>query len=597
MKVLILSFLLLLSAAVLSEPPAQGVSTGQSITTSVASLKNLNTLLVSAKNDSEIGILLPQKADVLETLFALLRSEMKVLSVEAADTKVLSLLKSRVKLNTEKGNVLAASRDKTKLAEYRVNALMMDYLHYLMDASQSYLSIDTIVDDSQALLLSSEALEKSLVLPDDMSETSISTQLKDNYHAFIVASHRYQDILKYAINDPRKIASVHWFQEFSLLSSISYINHFEIVRAINYRLAPANIDVGGVVLSFIIYFIVYFLSPFIFRYFNRLIESYMTGGNADESHEVLYYGIRQPAKVLLVFFGIYLGTYALFYKTDYRALLESGAFIVFSIIFIWLFFKIIDSFVLVQIQKLAASNIDLRKELFNLGVQAAKGLVIIFFLAMGLNHFGISLTAIMSTLGVGGLAFALAAKDTLSNLFGGVTILIDNVFKMGDWIKVGEQEGTVADIGLRSTTIRTFDNALITIPNSVISVSSVKNWNRRAVGRRIKLNVGVTYECDIQDLRQCVEDIRLMLRRHADIANPDHQHSRKTRNYRLSSKEDTQGIKSTQLVFVDKYSDYSIDIMVYCFSRTVDWEEWLSVKEDVLFNIADIVKNNRLEFA
>jgi len=168
---------------------------------------------------------------------------------------------------------------------------------------------------------------------------------------------------------------------------------------------------------------------------------------------------------------------------------------------------------------------------------------------------------------------------------------------MGDWVCIGDREGTVAEIGLRSTTIRTFDNALVTIPNSNISTSNVMNWNRRSVGRRIKLYVGVTYESNMDDLRRALDSIRGMLKEHPDISNPSHKHISKKRQFRFSSHEDTQGIKSTQLVFMDRYNDFSIDILIYCFSKTVNWAEWLAVKEDVLFKVAEILKNHNLVFA
>ena len=168
---------------------------------------------------------------------------------------------------------------------------------------------------------------------------------------------------------------------------------------------------------------------------------------------------------------------------------------------------------------------------------------------------------------------------------------------MGDWVQIGDVEGTVAEIGLRSTTIRTFDNALITIPNSQVSVASVKNWNRRAVGRRIKMYIGVTYESNMDDIRQALEDIRTMLQEHPGIANPKQKNVVKRRHFRLSSQEDLQGIKTTQLVFLDRFNDFSIDILIYCFSRSVKWEEWLAVKEDVLFKLDEIIKKNNLEFA
>ena len=592
MKVLSFLFILLLSVSVFSAPsPSQ-----KKIEGSIDALKNINSQLSLISSERDINTLLERKIDVLDKLLAQLRLEEEDQLPSANLGRNIDFLESRVKLNKERNNLIAAQRDQIKLAEHRVTLAIKNYLEYLIKVSKNYQSIESIVGRSQHLLDKSRKTGKKIVLPEVSSESSVFFELKGNYQRFKQTNESYQDILKYVISYPRKIASVHWFQEFSLLSAISYINHFNFIRPVNYKLAPFKVDVGGIVLSFIIYFLVYFCYPFIFKFTSWCVENYVIDEKV-EQQEMIYHEIRKPIRALLIFFGLNLGTYAFFYKTDYRSSLEGFSFIVYSILFIWLIFKLIDSLVLVQIQKLSKANIQLRKELFNLGVQTSKGLVVMFFLALGLNHFGISLTAIMSTLGVGGLAFALAAKDTLSNLFGGMTILFDNVFKMGDWVKVGDVEGTVAEIGLRSTTIRTFDNALITIPNSLVSISSVMNWNRRAVGRRIKMYISVTYESDMENLRKGVEDIRNMLKVHPDIANPEHKHASKMRGFKFMSKEDTQGIKSNQLVFVDRYNDFSIDILIYCFTRTVNWAEWLAVKEDVIYKIAEILKNNNLEFA
>lgn len=218
-------------------------------------------------------------------------------------------------------------------------------------------------------------------------------------------------------------------------------------------------------------------------------------------------------------------------------------------------------------------------------------------LTLLLSHLGINITAILSTLGIGGLAFAMAAKDSLSNFFGGLNIMIDRIFKMGDWIKIGDVEGTVVEIGLRSTTVRTFDNALVTMPNSLVSTASVLNWNRRSVGRRIKMHIGVTYESNMDDIRQALEDIKQMLAEHPGIASPKEKDLSKQARNKFLSQEDVHGIKATQLVYLERYNDFSIDILIYCFSKTVNWEKWLEVKQDVLFKIADILEKNNLSFA
>jgi len=586
-------FLLML---IVSFSSFSATSNQKEILDSVEKLKESNAKLLAIDSDESINQLLEEKTIILDVLMAKLRIEPSSQLPAYEVQNELAYLESRISVNTERGNLLAALRDQTKLKAYLANQEIRQFLRYLIESSNSYQTIESIVGRAQTELEANLKKETKLLLPEAAVKGLVFQALQKNHHLFLQATNSYRDILHYVINNPRQIASVHWFQEFSLLSAISYINHFDFVHPINNKLSPFKIDAGGVLLSFVIIFLVYISYPFVFRCSRWCVENHVIDKDV-EHEELIYLEIRRPARTLLVFFGINLGAHALFYKTDYRGSLEGVSFIIYSLLFIWLFFKIIDSVVLVQVEKLASSNKELRKELFNLAVQVIKGLVIIVILAFGLSHFGISLTAIMSTLGVGGLAFALAAKDTLSNLFGGVTILFDNVFRMGDWIKVGDVEGTVAEIGLRSTTVRTFDNALIAIPNSIVSVSSVKNWNRRAVGRRIKMYVGVTYESNMDDIRQALEDIRGMLKNHPDIANPTHKLTSKKRNFKFTSQADTHGIKTTQLVFMDRYGDFSIDILIYCFARTVDWAEWLAVKEDVLFKIAEILQQNNLEFA
>jgi len=589
MRIIVLFLALMMSSSLLADQSPSAIKQ------SVDKLKFINAQFLNA-DEALIDDLLAQKTEVLKLLMQQLKTKNDADLFPSKLNGDPDFLEARISINSGRGNKLAVLRDVNKLKAYKSNQAIRKYLEYLIEASKSYQDIAVIVETSRLKLNLILKQEDELLLPDVEIKGSLFLEVKENHRLFLETNHSYRDILNYVIDHPRQIASIHWFQEFSLLSVISYVNHFDFIHLVNNKLAPFKVDVGGVVLSFLIYFLVYFSYPFVFNCTRWCVENYIIDKEI-ERQELIYLEIRKPIRLLLVFFGINLGTYAFFYKTDYHVSLEGFSFVIYSLIFIWLFFKIIDSIVLVQVEKIASSNKELRKELFNLGVQVVKGLVLLIVLAFGLSHFGISLTAIVSTLGVGGLAFALAAKDTLSNLFGGMTILFDNVFRMGDWIKVGDVEGTVAEIGLRSTTIRTFDNALITIPNSIVSVSSVMNWNRRAVGRRIKMHIGVTYESNMDDIRQALDDIRNMLKSHPGIANPKHKVANKKRSFKFTSQADTHGIKSTQLVFMDRYGDFSIDILIYCFARTVDWVEWLEVKEDVLFKIAVILENNNLEFA
>ena len=158
-------------------------------------------------------------------------------------------------------------------------------------------------------------------------------------------------------------------------------------------------------------------------------------------------------------------------------------------------------------------------------------------------------------------------------------------------------EGHVVEIGLRATTIRTFDNALIAIPNFKLADNDVKNWSRRMMGRRIKMSIGVTYESDMDDIKKALEEIREMLQEHPLLMSEKTEYMNTERQMKLVSKEDLKGIKRQIMVFLDAFESSSINILVYCFSRSVVWNDWHEAKQDVMFKIAEILKRNNLEFA
>ena len=216
-----------------------------------------------------------------------------------------------------------------------------------------------------------------------------------------------------------------------------------------------------------------------------------------------------------------------------------------------------------------------------------------------LSRLGFNVSAIIASLGIGGLAVALATKDILANFFASVMLLFDNSFSQGDWIVCGDIEGTVVEIGLRKTTIRTFDNALIFVPNSKLASDPIRNWNRRKLGRRIRMVLGVEYGSKISQLKKCVDDIKDMLIEHPDIATSEDMGSRLTSRYRqnIVSVDDLAGYKSNLFVVIDELGDSSVNILVYCFSKTIVWGDFLAVKQDVILKIMQIVQNNGLSFA
>ena len=123
---------------------------------------------------------------------------------------------------------------------------------------------------------------------------------------------------------------------------------------------------------------------------------------------------------------------------------------------------------------------------------------------------------ILTGLGIGGLAFALAAKDTLSNLFGSLTVLIDKPFRIGDWVNIGGIEGIIEEVGLRSTRIRTFYDSLITVPNGTLTNVHVDNYGQRR-SRRLNTKIGVQYDTPPERLEAFCEGIRELIRNHLKL--------------------------------------------------------------------------------
>ena len=198
--------------------------------------------------------------------------------------------------------------------------------------------------------------------------------------------------------------------------------------------------------------------------------------------------------------------------------------------------------------------------------------IVIMALLMLVQNLGYSISGLLASLGIGGLAVALAAKDSLSNIFGSLMILLDRPFMLGDWVKVGEMEGTIEEVGFRSTRIRTFAKTQITIPNRTLMNMSIDNFSRMPK-RRIKMTVGVTYATSPAQMRQAVAAIKQLLREHPAID------------------------QDFMLVNFTDFGASSLDIMVYCFTSSTIWNEYLEAREDVCLKIMEVLESLSLEIA
>lgn len=204
----------------------------------------------------------------------------------------------------------------------------------------------------------------------------------------------------------------------------------------------------------------------------------------------------------------------------------------------------------------------------------------IAFVAIGaitvLEIWGIEVTPILAGLGLIGVAVALGAQDLFRNLIAGLLIIGERRLAHGEWIKIdGGVEGTVEAIGFRSTRVRQFDKAPIYVPNSKLSDTAVVNYTRMT-HRRIYWMIGVEYRTTVEQLRRIRDGIETFLLEDDAFAHPP---------------------EVPTFVRIDRFSDSSIDIMVYCFTVTTSWGEWLAIKERLAYRIKSIVEEAGSDFA
>ena len=218
----------------------------------------------------------------------------------------------------------------------------------------------------------------------------------------------------------------------------------------------------------------------------------------------------------------------------------------------------------------------LSKALVTWIIQSLKYLIIFLGSVAVLELWGIKIGPVIAGLGLFGVAVALGAQDLFKNLISGIMILLEKRFHIGDVISVpGHTEGTVEHIGFRSTLIRKFDSTPITIPNYIFAEAPILNYSNRT-NRRINWVIGLEYNSTMDQIKNFTETISNYINNNSNFIVND--------NYK-------------SFVRLDKFNDSSVDILIYCFTSTNDWEKFLKIKEDLALKIKEEVEKIGLGFA
>lgn len=291
--------------------------------------------------------------------------------------------------------------------------------------------------------------------------------------------------------------------------------------------------------------------------------------------DVLLNAAERPIGVLLYVVGIVFAVHLLNPPAEIFPLVtaaDSAGRIISILTGIWFLWRLIEGLSAYFSARAQETESNMDDQLVPFVAKTMKIFLALTGVLVVAQNMGYSISGLLASLGIGGIAIAMAAKDTIANVFGSIMILVDRPFSVGDWIKAPGFEGVVEEIGFRSTKIRTFEKTLVNVPNSALANMVIDNIDARSV-RRIKMRIGLTYDTTAAQMDAAIKGIEAILLNHPGVD------------------------QSYKLVKFDEFEDSSLSIFLYYFSASKVWEEYLQVRQEVNMQIMDLLEGMSLEFA
>lgn len=287
--------------------------------------------------------------------------------------------------------------------------------------------------------------------------------------------------------------------------------------------------------------------------------------------------IKRPLEFTFVIIGLYISGQVVELSPALNTIFGQIIRSLIAFTIFWSIFRMLDPLsLLLNRSSMIFGNESMHETIKSFFIKIAKFVVVCSGIAAVFQEWGFNVAAVLGSLGLVGMAVALGAQDIIKNLFAGLTIFLDHIFEKGNWIKTPDVEGTVEEIGFRGTKIRQFDKALVTIPNSKLANEALINYSRMT-NRRIYWMIGVEYRSTTQQIQNILRAITTYVHECGDY--------------------ETDPELTKTLIFLDSFGSSSIDIMLYCFTKTTVWGEWLEVKERLAYKIKEIVEAEKASFA
>jgi MscS family membrane protein len=299
----------------------------------------------------------------------------------------------------------------------------------------------------------------------------------------------------------------------------------------------------------------------------------MAARTATNADDLASEALISPLGLILPVVGIYLAIRTLIaVRPDWLDASDQVFRVVTIVVITWTIFRLVDALAVLLHELAGRTESRLDDHVVPLVRKALKTFLGILAFILIAQNLGYSVSGLLAGLGIGGLALAMAAKDTLANLFGSIMILIDRPFQVGDWVTFDGGDGVVEEIGLRSTRVRTFAKTVVSIPNQALANATIENHSLMPK-RRIKFTLGVTYASTVDQIRALVARIEEYLRSNPDID------------------------QEFMLVKFTTFNSSSLDLFIYCFTVTTDWTQHLSVRQDVNLQVMALVEQAGLSIA
>lgn len=265
------------------------------------------------------------------------------------------------------------------------------------------------------------------------------------------------------------------------------------------------------------------INQLILFFYRKVIKS-VTQKSKNEYDNIFFDALEKPVLLGVMLLALWIAANRLDLGTKLHDIIAKSYHILITLNVTWFFARLVTSFIEYKVAENAKNpqkgKLYFDSKLLPLIKRSLLIIIWIIGIVMALNNVGIKVTTLLGTLGIGGIAFALAAQDTIKNMFGGVMIFTDQTFRIGDVIKFDSTEGTVVDIGLRSTRIRTYDKRLVTVPNYKIMDTLIINVSSEPARRNV-IKLGLTYDTTPEKMQEAITILKNIPDKIPDVRHRD----------------------------------------------------------------------------